>query len=133
METSINEIEDLESVKAVDAKVSVPEHNIKSYTGLIYPIKCYYPMWLMERDHPLVKAAEEAHQKQFSKKGKVGVWQFSTNGVVTKGVFNIPTIGFGPGKEDFAHTPYDQVPEEDLVKAVEFYTAFALEFGKDKA
>lgn len=132
METSVNEINRLESVEAVDAAVSVPEYKIKSYTGLVYPIKCYYPMWLMEREHPLVQTAQAAHRNQFSKEGEVGVWQFSTNGVVTKGVFNIPTIGFGPGKEEFAHTPDDQIPEDDLVKAVEFYTAFALEFGKSR-
>ena len=55
------------------------------------------------------------------------MWAFSTNGVVTKGGEDIPTIGFGPGKEEFAHTPYDRVSEDDLVKAMEFYAAFILE------
>ena len=87
-------------------------------------------MWIMERDDFLVQTAEKAYKAQFSKTGDVGVWQFSTNGVVTKGVFNIPTIGFGPGKEEYAHTPYDQIAEDDLIKAVEFYAAFALEFGR---
>jgi putative selenium metabolism hydrolase len=130
LETSLNEIEVLASVQAVEAKVIVPEYNIKSYTGLVRPIKPYYPMWMMERDDALVKAAEKAYREQFSGKGDVGVWQFSTNGVVTKGVFDIPTIGFGPGQEEFAHTPYDRIADEELVKAVEFYAAFVLEFGK---
>lgn len=130
METSVEEIETLASVRAVKAKVTVPEYNIKSYTGLVYPIKPYYPMWLMAGDDPLVQTAEKAYRDQFSERGDVGVWQFSTNGVVTKGVFNIPTIGFGPGREEFAHTPYDQVAAADLIKAVEFYAAFILELGK---
>ena len=131
METSVTEIAALGSVKAAKAKIVVPEYNIKSFTGLVYPIKSYFPTWIMERDHPLVQAAEKAYHNQFSKKGNVGTWQFSTNGVVTKGVFNTPTIGFGPGKEEFAHTPYDQVHEQDLVKAVEFYTSFFLEYGRN--
>lgn len=131
METSVAEIAALESVKDANAKILVPEYNIKSYTGLVYPIKSYYPMWVMERDHPLVQAAEKAYNNQFSENANVGTWQFSTNGVVTKGVFNIPTIGFGPGKEEFAHTANDQVPEQDLVKAVEFYTALVLEYGRN--
>jgi len=40
---------------------------------------------------------------------------------MTKGVFDIPTIGFGPGLEEHAHTVLDQVKEADLVKAQEFY------------
>jgi len=127
MDSSVNEILNLPSVKTVDAGVTVPEYNIKSYTGLVYPVKAYYPMWLMEETHPLVRSAERAYQEQFSQKAEVGVWAFSTNGVVTKGGEDIPTIGFGPGKEEFAHTPYDQVSEDDLVKAMEFYAAFILE------
>jgi len=38
----------------------------------------------------------------------------------------MPTFGFGPGKEEFAHTANDQVRVDDLVKAAEFYAAFAL-------
>lgn len=129
MDTSVKEISNLPSVsvKASDVQVTVPEYNIKSYTGLVYPVKAYYPMWLMEKTHPLVQSAERAYQKQFSQRAEVGVWAFSTNGVVTKGREDIPTIGFGPGKEEFAHTPYDQVGENDLVKAMEFYAAFILE------
>lgn len=40
---------------------------------------------------------------------------------MTKGVFDISTIGFGPGLEEHAHTVQDQVKEADLVKAQEFY------------
>jgi putative selenium metabolism hydrolase len=129
MDTSVKEISNLPSVsvKASDVQVTVPEYNIKSYTGLVYPVKAYYPMWLMERTHPLVQCAERAYQKQFSQEAEVGVWAFSTNGVVTKGWEDIPTIGFGPGKEEFAHTPYDQVSENSLVEAMKFYAAFVLE------
>lgn len=129
METCVKEIADLESVKAVEAEVSVPEYRVKAYTGVVYPSKACYPPWVMEGGHPLVRCAERAYEDQFSKKGAVGVWTFSTNGVATKGLFDIPTIGFGPGKEEYAHTPYDQVDEADLVKAMQFYAAFAHEWS----
>ncbi|MCP5107408.1 MAG: YgeY family selenium metabolism-linked hydrolase [bacterium] len=127
LESCVAEVAGLPSVKAVDARVTVPEYNIESYTGLMYPTRAYFPMWLMERAHPVVRAAERAYGNQFLKEPEVGVWGFSTNGVATKGGFDIPTIGFGPGKEDFAHTPYDQINESDLVKAMQFYAAFILE------
>ncbi len=130
METAIAEIAALEPVKSVEAQVTVPGYDVTSYTGLVYPITAYYPMWLMETQHPLVDMACRAFSKQFGKEGETGVWQFSTNGVSTKGGFNIPTIGFGPGEEQNAHTPYDQVKEADIVTAVQFYTAAALEFAR---
>ncbi len=128
LESSVAEIAALPSVKAAGAGVTVPEYNIESYTGLTYPTKAYFPMWLMDRTHPVVRTAEQAYRNQFSQEPEVGVWGFSTNGVATKGGYDIPTIGFGPGKEEYAHTPYDQIHEDDLVKALEFYAAFVLEW-----
>ena len=54
----------------------------------------------------------------------VGKWGFSTNGIATAGMFGIPTIGFGPADEIYAHTPDDQCPVQDLTPAARFYAAF---------
>ena len=129
LETCIKEISNLKSVQSAEAAITVPEYSVKSYTGLVYPVKAFYPMWLMERTHPLVRCAERAYQDQFSLEPDVGVWAFSTNGVTTKGSFDIPTIGLGPGREEHAHTIDDQVNEKDLVKAVEFYTAVVFDWA----
>ena len=123
LETSLQEISTLESVKEIQATIDVPEYTIKSYTGYTAQAKAYVPMWLMDRSHPLVKTAEKAYKLQFNKDAEVGTWKFSTNGVATKGMFDIPTIGFGPGKEEHAHSPDDQIKIEDLVDAVSFYAA----------
>jgi acetylornithine deacetylase/succinyl-diaminopimelate desuccinylase-like protein len=55
---------------------------------------------------------------------EVGNWVFSTNGVSIAGIFGIPCVGFGPGKEEHAHSVEDQVAVEQLVKAAAFYAAF---------
>ena len=128
-DTACDEIANLNSVKTAQAELSVPEHEIKSYTGLTASVKTYYPVWMMDKNHPLVQTAAKVYQSQFIKEAEIGVWAFSTNGVVTKGIHNIPTIGFGPGKEEHAHTPDDQVDIGSLVKAMIFYTAFVLHFG----
>jgi len=130
LETAVKEVQDLISVKTAKAKISVPEYEIKSYTGLAYPARAYYPMWLMDESDPLIHTAAEAHKKMFGEEADIGVWGFSTNGVVTKGVYDIPTIGFGPGKEEHAHTPDDQVRTDDLLAAMNFYAAFVLEWGE---
>ena len=36
---------------------------------------------------------------------------------------DIPSIGFGPGHEHFAHAPNEQVEIEHLVRCTAFYTA----------
>lgn len=129
MASAIGEIENLPAVKTAGAEITIPEYEVKSYTGLTYPLKAYYPMWLMDESHPLVQTAIQAYQTQFQKKAQLGVWDFSTNGVATKGLFDIPTIGFGPGKEKYAHTPNEQIHEADLTQALAFYASFTHAFG----
>jgi len=124
--TAVKEICSLKSVKQVGAHVYIPEVTVRSYTGHTFSLQPYYPVWRMDIDHPLVQAAAKAYGHQFSKTPGTGFWQFSTNGVVTKGLFDIPTIGFGPGEEKYAHTSTDQIRESDLIEAMEFYTAFVL-------
>ena len=131
METAIKEVSRLRSVKLSGAKLTVPEYDIKSYTGLTHRVKAYYPFWLMEMEHPLVQYAARVYTSQFKEEAKIGIWGFSTNGVATKGLFNIPTIGFGPGKEEHAHTPRDQVSVDELVKAMNFYSSFVINIGNN--
>ncbi len=123
LETSLQEINRLDSIEGVKADISVPEYTIKSYTGYTTKAKAYVPMWLMEESHPLVQTAVGAYKSQFNEEPEIGTWKFSTNGVATKGMFDIPSIGFGPGNEKHAHSPDDQIKIEDLVNAISFYTA----------
>ena len=126
LESALREVEELPSVQAAGAEVFMPEYEAVTYTGLAYPAKPYYPPWLMNESDAVVQAAIEAYGEQFEKDAMLSTWQFSTNGVTTKGVFDIPTIGFGPGAEEHAHTSLDQVAVDDLVRAMAFYAAFVL-------
>jgi acetylornithine deacetylase/succinyl-diaminopimelate desuccinylase-like protein len=80
-----------------------------------------YPTWLMPEDHPFVQLGLDA-SKQVGIASQVSKWDFSTNGIYWAGKANIPTIGFGPGEEQYAHTVLDQVKLDDVVKATEWYT-----------
>ena len=59
-----------------------------------------------------------------------GRWVFSTNGVASMGKLGIPTIGFGPGDERYAHTVAEQCPVQDLVDAVAWYASFPAEYAR---
>jgi len=111
-----------------EAEVNVLKYEKPSYKGLIYPTEKYYPTWVLEENHPLCKSAVETYNEIFKKEPKIDKWTFSTNGVATMGIFKIPTIGFGPANEIYAHTVNDQVPVEHLIKAAAFYALFPVKY-----
>ena len=82
-----------------------------------------------------MSAEAAAHAGEYTTLGlphrKVGFWTFSTNGVATAGMHGIPTIGFGPGHEHFAHAPNEQTEIEHLVCCTAFYCALVDTFAKE--
>jgi putative selenium metabolism hydrolase len=124
MEHAVAEIQALESVKNAGAIVTVLDYARPSYTGLTYQTKKYYPTWITEENDPAVVAGVRAAEQALDARPVVGKWGFSTNGIATCGMFGIPTIGFGPGDEIYAHGPEDQCPVEHLTRAARFYAAF---------
>lgn len=129
---AVAEIQQLPSVRASKAKVKVLEYAVPSHKGLVYPAKKYYPTWESPETSAPVQVARAAFLNTFGAEGPVGHWTFSTNGVATAGMFGIPTIGFGPGHEKFAHFPDEQVEIDHLVRAAAFYAGFVVEHAKDK-
>ena len=92
-----------------------------SYTGFVFPVDKYFPAWALEEDHPLVLAGQLAREQIGLPSAPSGKWNFSTNGIYWAGKAGIPSIGFGPGDEETAHTVNDSVSLDDMVKATEFY------------
>ena len=131
--TAVAEIEALPSVQAANATITVLDYAVPSYTGLEYPTRKYYPTWELPAEATGTKAALAAHQSAFGESAEVGFWVFSTNAVATAGMLGIPTIGFGPGHEKFAHAPNEQVEIEHLVRCSAFYTALVDEFASGPA
>jgi putative selenium metabolism hydrolase len=96
-------------------------YNTPSYTGFSFPLNKYFPAWLQEESHPLVKAGLKSIQLLWGEERPLGTWDFSTNGTYWAGKAKIPTIGFGPGDEKTAHTILENVSLNDVVSATEFY------------
>jgi putative selenium metabolism hydrolase len=126
-ESAVKEIENL--IEGMKAKVEVLNYSEQAYTGLKYGMEKYYPTWKISEDAEIVQAGVKSYSKLFGKNPIIDKWTFSTNGVVTNGVFGIPTIGFGPGNEILAHAPNEKVAVEDLRVASAFYAAFAYEIS----
>lgn len=109
---------------AADAQVRILEYRRPTWKNLVYPMEKYYPTWVFEENHPLIRCASESYRRVFSKEPKIGKWTFSTNGVAIAGLCGIPCFGFGPAEESTAHSPMDQCPIDHLVKAAAFYAQF---------
>jgi len=128
IESSLAEIRNLPSLEKNTAKVWVPEYRAASYTGMVYPMQSYFPTWVLEEDHPLLETAGDSYNNLFDSHPKVDKWTFSTNGVGIMGLYQIPTMGFGPGNEVYAHSPDERIPIDHLVKATAFYAEFVRNF-----
>jgi putative selenium metabolism hydrolase len=120
-DTAVKEIEEL--IKGYNARVELLNYSEKAYTGIEYGMEKYYPTWKVPVEHELVQSGVNTYKELFGKEAKVDKWTFSTNGIMTCGVYKIPTIGFGPGNEVLAHAPDEKVPVSDLVAASAFYAA----------
>lgn len=131
--SAVKEVKDaIKKAGIKKAKVEVLKYDTPSYTGLVYPTEKYYPTWVLEEKDILCQAAVNTYKQVFSKKPKIDKWTFSTNGVATMGMFKIPSIGFGPANEIYAHTVNDQVPVDHLIKAAAFYALFPLQYCEGK-
>ncbi len=72
-----------------------------------------------------VRAAGRAVERTLGSHLRLGIWPFSTDGAYTMGVAGIPTIGFGPGDEHYAHTVDEQIRLADASSAAQVYAQLA--------
>ncbi|MDR2246886.1 MAG: YgeY family selenium metabolism-linked hydrolase [Treponema sp.] len=121
-QTALDEIRALPTVKKYRAEVTMYQYDRPSYTGVSYPIECFFPTWVIPEDAPATKAMVKAYEGMYGKP-KVDKWTFSTNGVSIMGRNGIPCIGFGPGKEEEAHAPNEKTWKQDLVRCAAVYAA----------
>jgi putative selenium metabolism hydrolase len=130
-ETSDSAMEEVAAIAPDDASLEVLRYDTPSYTGLVLETDKYFPTWVLGEDHALVRAGVTAAEAALGRTPPVGKWTFSTNGVASAGRMGIPTIGFGPSREEWAHSVLDQCPVDDLVASIAFYAALprALEEG----
>ncbi|SHF21798.1 putative selenium metabolism hydrolase [Marinitoga hydrogenitolerans DSM 16785] len=123
-ESAFEEIKEIFRKTGIDAEIVELTYSKPAYTGIEYPVEKYFPTWVLEENSDVVQAAKETYVKTFGKEPLIDKWTFSTNGIATAGVYNIPTVGFGPGDEKYAHAPNEKVKIEHLVKAAAFYANF---------
>jgi len=124
-EEAIQQIRDLIPADLRDQlKVEELFYDDPSYTGFVFPVDKYYPAWALDESHPIVQAGQETIRQLWNETRPTGKWSFSTNGTYWAGKAGIPSIGFGPGDEVYAHTSTEQISLDEVVAATEFYALF---------
>jgi putative selenium metabolism hydrolase len=123
-EVALNQLKGLMEIQVAGAKIDIPVYEEPSWRGTTYATTKTYPAWVLDESHHLIDYAGKCHKKLFGKSPKIGKWEFSTNGVATMGMYQIPTFGYGPGDEKQAHAPNESVPINDIIKATAFYAYF---------
>jgi len=119
------QLESLISREDIPATVQITTYDEPSYTGLVRVAQEAHPAWVLDRAHPLVEALYQTIQTVRGSAPEVGHWPFSTDGVYTMGQAGIPTVGFGPGDPNLAHTPREAVRLDDLKTAAHVYAGLA--------
>lgn len=124
---ALAEVQNIINTEEMDARVRVTEYRSTSYAGYECRIKNAFPAWAMPEHHPLVQTTTRCVRETLGYRPRLGRWAFSTDGTYTSGVANIPTVGFGPGEERYAHTLDDQVRLKDVADAARVYARLAIE------
>ena len=77
----------------------------------------FAPAWYTDPDSVLVRTALEAVGRA-GIEPRLGTYRFCTNGSLTAGTLAIPTIGFGVGREEHAHTVDESIELAKFERAV---------------
>ncbi|WP_338824625.1 Succinyl-diaminopimelate desuccinylase [Moorella humiferrea] len=112
------------SCAGFQAEVAFARGEGKCYTGTHFASERFYPGWLFPDDHELVRRAMVGLQSA-GLHPALSHYSFCTNGSFYAGEAGVPTIGFGPSREDLAHITDEYIELEQLWIAATGYYALA--------
>jgi putative selenium metabolism hydrolase len=105
--------------------VTLSADPVTAFTGMSLASKRWLPAWRIDPADSLVQAAISA-SRLAGGQGRLGVYDFCTNGSESAGVRGIATIGLGPGVASDAHTADESVAVEQIYQAARIYEQLAL-------
>lgn len=106
------------------AKVYFSTGTETCYTGAAITGERFFPGWLYDEQDEFVQAAL-AGLRAAGLQPEITQYSFCTNGSHYAGEAGIKTIGFGPSRENLAHTVDEYIEVEQLLKAAAGYYGIA--------
>lgn len=116
----LSELKSLPGLEDIELSVSVAPLEERTYTGALFKGEKFFPAWVFPEDHPFVQAALRG-LKSAGLSPRIGAYRFCTNATYCAGVAGIPTVGFGIGREEDAHTVDESISIEDMAIAERGY------------
>lgn len=99
------------------------------YTGMVMEAERFFPGWLFDPKEDFVQIAKTGLEAA-GLEAPLAHYSFCTNGSHYAGERGIPTLGFGPSRENLAHTIDEYIEIDQLLKAKEGYRAIMEAFLK---
>ena len=112
-------LRDLEGL-GIDLRATIAQGEHTTYTGALLAGPKFLPAFVFGEDHPFVQAALTG-LRAAGLKPAVGAYRFCTNAAYSAGMAGVPTIGFGPGREEDAHVIDERVAIADVLAAERGY------------
>ena len=107
--------------------VRMAQERQRTWTGLERDRQMFSPGFMVDADHAVVRAATEAVGRRVGEgPATARPWTFATDGGWSCGVHGIPTIGFAPGEERFAHTNTERLDVDEARWALSRYPELIL-------
>lgn len=113
--------EQMERDPTLKAKVSYPTGSATCATGETVVAERFFAPWWFAPDETTL--AVQKAMEACGYRPKLTGYSFCTNGSYYAGEAGIPTFGFGPSRENLAHTVDEYVALDDLYGAVDCYLA----------
>jgi len=112
-------LRDLEGL-TIDLRATIAQGEHTTYTGAVLRGPKFLPAFLFPEDHPFVQTAARG-LRSAGLDPQMGAYRFCTNAAYSAGMAGVPTIGFGPGREEDAHVVDERVAVADVVAAERGY------------
>jgi putative selenium metabolism hydrolase len=110
----------LPGLAGVDLRATIAQGEHTTYTGALLTGAKFLPAFVFGEDHPFVQAALQGLHAA-GLQPQIGAYRFCTNAAYSAGVAGVPTVGFGPGREEDAHVIDERVAVADVLAAERGY------------
>ena len=105
----------------LNARVSYPMGSAVCATGETVEAERFFAPWWFAADERVLRVKAAMEERGLAP--AITGYSFCTNGSYYAGEAGIPTFGYGPSREDLAHTVDEHIALKDLYDAVDGYLA----------
>jgi acetylornithine deacetylase/succinyl-diaminopimelate desuccinylase-like protein len=110
---------------SIQGRAFVNRSEFTTYTGMVEIFPSVFPSFILPEDDLLVQKAHRGLVRALQRDVDIGIWRFATDGghLMSAG---IPTLGFGPGDDQLAHTNQERVSLAQMEEALVGYLSLIM-------